>query len=230
MLLEPGQEDLGAFLAKHRVRVVASLPCYSAKNVDSQRGAGVFERSIAALRMLNGLGYGQPGSGLQLDLVYNPGGAFLAPSQAKLSAAYKQELFEAHGVVFSSLLCLNNMPIKRFADFLLRKGQLDEYMQLLVTSFNVAAANNVMCRDTISVGWDGRLYDCDFNQQLDMPMAGGSSGSSAAAAQQGAERAGGPTVFNIDSLEQLTGRPIRCDNHCFGCTAGSGSSCQGATS
>ncbi len=198
---------------------MASLPCYSAENVDQQRGAGVFERSIAALQLLNSLGYGRPGSGLVLDLVYNPGGAFLAPAQATLEGAYRQELADAHGIAFSSLLCLNNMPIKRFADWLQRRGALDEYMQLLVSSFNVGAAEGVMCRGTVSVGWDGRLYDCDFNQQLEMYMAGGKAGSGRQAL----------TVFDVASLEELTARPIAVDNHCFGCTAGSGSSCQGAT-
>jgi radical SAM/Cys-rich protein len=199
--------------------VVASLPCYSEQNVDQQRGAGVFERSISALQLLNSLGYGRPGSGLLLDLVYNPGGAFLAPAQATLEGAYKQELGSLHGVTFSSLLCLNNMPIKRFADWLQRRGKLDEYMQLLVGSFNVAAAEGVMCRGTVSVGWDGRLYDCDFNQQLEMFM-GAPPGSGRQAL----------TVFDVGSLDELTGRAIAVDNHCFGCTAGAGSSCQGATS
>lgn len=227
VLLEPGQQDLAQFLADHRVRVVASLPCYSAKNVDSQRGAGVFERSIAGLRALNALGYGRPDSGLVLDLVYNPGGAFLAPAQQKLEPAYKQELADGYGVAFNSLLALNNMPIKRFADYLTRRGKLDEYMELLVSSFNPAAAGALMCRDTVSVGWDGRLYDCDFNQQLEMGLvapAGVAAAAGAAAAFKG------PSVFDIDSLDQLTGWAIRCDNHCYGCTAGSGSSCQGALS
>jgi len=170
VLMEPGQEDLADFLAQHRVRVVASLPCYSMKNVDSQRGAGVFERSIAGLRKLNALGYGMEGSGLELDLVYNPGGAFLAPSQATLEPAYKEELLGNFGVRFNRLLCLNNMPIKRFHDWLQRRGSLEEYMALLVQSFNAGAAEGVMCRNTVSVNWDGRLFDCDFNQQLDIPL------------------------------------------------------------
>ncbi|KIZ06859.1 Fe-S oxidoreductase [Monoraphidium neglectum] len=240
VLLEPGQEDTPAFLAAHGVRVVASLPCYSQSNVDSQRGAGVFERSISGLKLLNGVGYGQPGSGLSLDLVYNPGGAFLAPSQEKLEPAYKQELWEAHGVAFNSLLCLNNMPIKRFADWLARRGKMEEYMGLLVNAFNPAAGEGLMCRDTVSVRYDGRLYDCDFNQQLDMPMlmrrgAGGGDvdvegieGGEGAEAGVGA--ALGPSVFDLASLDELSGRRIAVDNHCFGCTAGAGSGCQGSTS
>ncbi|KAI8473540.1 MAG: hypothetical protein J3K34DRAFT_410426 [Monoraphidium minutum] len=234
VLLEPGQEDLPAFLASHKVKVVASLPCYSPSNVDAQRGAGVFERSILGLKLLNAAGYGAEGSGLELDLVYNPGGAFLAPGADKLEPAYKQELLEAHGIVFSRLLCLNNMPIKRFADYLLRRGQLEEYMALLVSNFNAAAGAGLMCRDTASVSWDGRLFDCDFNQQLAIPMAlgskggGGGDGNGGVPAEAG-EGLPGPSVFDVGGLGELTGRPIAVDNHCYGCTAGSGSGCQGAT-
>ncbi|CAD7699490.1 unnamed protein product [Ostreobium quekettii] len=223
VLLEPGQEDLPQFLADHKVHVVASLPCYSEKNVNKQRGAGVFERSIWGLQALNRLGYGQEGTGLNLDLVYNPGGPSLAPPQATLEAAYKQELMDAHGIEFNRLFCLNNMPIKRFADFLIRRGKLDEYMQLLLDNFNPAAAEGLMCRDTVNVGWDGRIYDCDFNQQLEIgAMRHGENGSKN-------DSKGPVTVFNITSLDELTGGPIACDNHCFGCTAGAGSSCQGET-
>eukprot|EP00892_Ulva_mutabilis_P010330 jgi/Ulvmu1/766/UM010_0140.1 len=216
VLVEPGQEDLPTFLAKHKVRVVASLPCYSKDNVDSQRGGGTFRRSIEGLRRLNAVGYGQPDSGLMLDLVYNPNGIFLAPEQSVLEPAYKSELQDTYDIQFNSLLCLNNMPIKRYWDYLQRKGEVANYMQLLEQSFNPAAGETVMCRDTVSVSWDGSLYDCDFNQQLAMGMAP-SSGN------------GGPseTVFTIESLDELTGRRIACDNHCYGCTAGSGSSCQG---
>ncbi|KAK9866068.1 hypothetical protein WJX84_008165 [Apatococcus fuscideae] len=168
VLLEPGQEDLVPFLAEQGIRVVASLPCYTPDNVDQQRGRGVFERSIEGLKMLNAAGYGKEGSGLQLDLVYNPNGIFLAPPQAKLQEAYKQELQDLFGISFNRLFCLNNMPIKRYADYLLRQGQLGEYLQLLVQNFNAAAAEGVMCRDTVNVSWDGRVYDCDFNQQLEM--------------------------------------------------------------
>ncbi|CAG9466422.1 unnamed protein product [Pedinophyceae sp. YPF-701] len=216
VLEEPGQEDLADFLAALRVRVVASLPCYSQKNVDLQRGSGVFERSVRGLQKLNAVGYGVPGTGLTLDLVYNPGGPFLAPPQESLEGAYRTELREAFGVEFSSLLALNNMPIKRYYDWLERRGGLEEYMGLLLEGFNPGAAEGLMCRDTVSVGWDGRVYDCDFNQQLEMTLAGGSGES-------------GLTVFDLGSLGELEGRGILVDNHCFGCTAGSGSGCQGAT-
>ncbi|KAG2430407.1 hypothetical protein HXX76_009932 [Chlamydomonas incerta] len=216
VLLEPGQEDLVDFLARHKVRVVASLPCYSEGNVDKQRGRGVFDRSIEGLKLLNAAGYGVEGSGLQLDLVYNPGGAFLAPSQSKLEAAYKSELGGAYGIGFNSLLALNNMPIKRFADFLTRQGAMKDYMGLLVNSFNAGAAEHLMCRDTLSVRWDGVLYDCDFNQQLDMAIEEG-----------GGKASKQLTIWDVSSITDLASRPIRCDNHCFGCTAGSGSSCQG---
>mmetsp|Transcript_18915 Transcript_18915/g.57145 ORF Transcript_18915/g.57145 Transcript_18915/m.57145 type:complete len:482 (+) Transcript_18915:194-1639(+) len=215
VLLEPGQEDLVEFLATNRVRIAASLPCYSAANVDQQRGGGVFERSIKGLQLLNAAGYGVEGSGLELDLVYNPNGEFLAPPQAALEEAYRSELREAYGIVFSRLFALNNMPIKRYVDHLLRRGKLEDYMQLLVQNFNASAANGVMCRDTVSVRWDGALHDCDFNQQLALGLAG-----------KDAPR----TVWDIESLDELTGRPIAVDNHCFGCTAGSGSGCQGAVS
>lgn len=166
--------------------------------------------------MLNQAGYGREGTGLFLDLVYNPNGVFLAPSQEKLEESYKIELKEAYGIEFNSLFCLNNMPIKRYADYLSRRGKLEEYMQLLVENFNAAAANGIMCRDTISVGWDGKLYDCDFNQQLEIGV-------------QKAGHSGSLTVFEIDALDDLTGWRIAHDNHCYGCTAGAGSSCQGAT-
>ncbi|MEW5299162.1 MAG: hypothetical protein WDW36_002203 [Sanguina aurantia] len=253
VLLEPGQEDLHNFLAENKVHVVASLPCYSASNVDKQRGAGVFERSIAALQLLNSVGYGVEGSDLKLDLVYNPGGPFLAPAQAVLESSYKQELSDAHGIVFNRLFALNNMPIKRYVDFLQRRDQLDNYMQLLLQNFNPAAAEGIMCRDTVSVGWDGRLYDCDFNQQLELAMmqpsaqgptqhsgSGSSSGSEGSSTETHSPGGGGggggtggvkstPTVFSVGGLDELTGWTIRADNHCFGCTAGSGSSCTGAT-
>lgn len=270
-----------------QVRVVASLPCYSAANVDAQRGGGVFRRSVAGLQRLNAAGYGRPGSHLHLDLVYNPAGLFLAPPQAQLEPAYKRELKEAFDVDFNALLCLNNMPIKRYWEYLERRGELEEYMKMLVDSFNGSAGEALMCRDTVSVAWDGSMcaacprcmscvqgmvsgshdserllrllpvavaqvhravacahlrarrmccnilqgvhclrrhhlhqytcgnqatacrYDCDFNQQLELPAAGG------------------PTVFDVGNLSELTGRRIACGSHCFGCTAGSGSSCQG---
>ena len=219
VLYEPGQEDLPSFLAENRVKIVASLPCYSESNTDAQRGRGVFQRSIQALRDLNAVGYGVPGTGLELDLMYNPGGAFLPPAQEKLEVAYRSELGDAYGVSFTRLITLTNMPIKRFADQLHREGKTEEYMKLLVENFNPAAANGVMCRDLVSVSWDGRLFDCDFNQQLDMPMP----------REKGDKGSGPLTVFDVDALAMLTGRRLAVDNHCFGCTAGAGSSCSGAT-
>ena len=224
VLFEPGQEDLPAFLASNGVKVVASLPCYSEENTDKQRGAGVFSRSIAALVELNKVGYGVKGTGLELDLMYNPGGAFLPPSEAALTEAYRSELGDTYGVEFSRLVTLTNMPIKRFADFLHREGKTEEYMRLLVENFNPAAAEGVMCRDLVSVSWDGRVFDCDFNQQLDMPMP-----RSFGSARGGGGGGEGLTVFDVDSLDELTGKRLAVDNHCFGCTAGAGSSCSGAT-
>mmetsp|Transcript_9669 Transcript_9669/g.15531 ORF Transcript_9669/g.15531 Transcript_9669/m.15531 type:complete len:462 (+) Transcript_9669:116-1501(+) len=225
VMYEPGQEDLPAFLAANGVKVVASLPCYSEANTDAQRGRGVFQRSIRALQDLNAVGYGVEGTGLELDLMYNPGGAFLPPAQENLETAYRSELGDTYGISFSRLFTLTNMPIKRFADFLHREGKTEEYMKLLVDNFNPAAADGVMCRDLVSVSWDGRLYDCDFNQQLDMPMPAGGGGGGGA----GGSGPRGLTVFDIASLDELTGRSLAVDNHCFGCTAGSGSSCSGAT-
>jgi radical SAM/Cys-rich protein len=213
VLLEPGQEDTAAFLAQHRVRVVASLPCYTAENVDAQRGRRVFERSIAALQLLNDLGYGQPGSDLGLDLVYNPQGASLPPPQAELEARYHEELDSLFGVVFDQLITITNMPIKRFAHALARDGQAEAYQALLVNHFNPETVPELMCRQTLSVGWDGRLYDCDFNQMLELPLGGGPA-----------------SIFDLESLDRLPGATIATGTHCFGCTAGAGSSCGGALS
>jgi radical SAM/Cys-rich protein len=207
----PGQEDTAAFLAEHAVRIVASLPCYTAENVDRQRGRGVFERSIAALKLLNALGYGRPGSGLELDLVYNPQGPSLPPPQAELEARYRAELRERFGIRFGRLLVLTNMPIRRFARALAREGRAAEYMGLLVNHFNPATVPGLMCRDTISVGYDGALHDCDFNQMLGLPLGGRRR-----------------SVFDVDSLAALAGEEIATAPHCFGCTAGAGSSCGGA--
>lgn len=212
VLLEPGQEDLAEFLAQQRVTVVASLPCYSEGNVDLQRGRGVFERSIRGLRLLNSLGYGREGTGLQLHLVYNPVGPHLPPPQAALERDYKEELRRDFGVEFNNLFTITNMPIKRYADYLHRTKKLEEYMDVLVNSFNVTALQNVMCTNLISVRWDGALFDCDFNQQLALPMPAGSPA----------------TIFELESFEDLVGRRITVDSHCFGCTAGQGSSCTGA--
>jgi radical SAM/Cys-rich protein len=211
VLSEPGQEDLAEFLAGRGVQVVASLPCYSRERVDEQRGKGVFGRSIEALRRLNELGYGRPGMGLTLDLVYNPVGAYLPPAQEALERDYKERLLEDFGVVFNSLFTITNMPIKRFADQLEREGRSEEYMALLVSHFNPGTVEGLMCRTMLSVSWDGRLYDCDFNQMLEIDLG-----------------ASVPTVWDLDSLDDLTGAAIATGRHCFGCTAGAGSSCGGA--
>ena len=186
VLSEPGQEDTAQFLASQGVHVIASLPCHSKGNVDKQRGGGVFDRSIAGIHALNTLGYGQPGSDLRLDLVYNPGGAFLPPAQGLLEADYKKRLFTDHGVVFNSLLTLVNMPIKRFADQLRREGDVVRYMGLLKDNFNRATVPGLMCRSLLSIGWDGRLYDCDFNQMMEIPL-GAAIGS----------------IFEIDDVDAL---------------------------
>ena len=212
VLLEPGQEDLAEFLAANQVAVTASLPCYSIENVDAQRGKGVFEKSIVALRRLNALGYGDAGSGLELDLVYNPLGPSLPPPQSKLEDDYRRELGAAFGVRFSRLLTITNMPINRFAHRLAREGKHDEYMSLLVNHFNPATIEGLMCRHLISVGYDGVLYDCDFNQMLELEIGG----------------LDGKTIDDIDSFAVLDGAPIAVGSHCFGCTAGAGSSCGGA--
>ncbi len=211
ILFEPGQEDTAEFLAEHAVKVVASLPCTSAENVDAQRGRSVFERSIAALQRLNGLGYARPGTGLELDLVYNPLGASLPPPQAELEQRYRRELGEQFAIAFDRLLTLTNMPIKRFAHALARDGQAEAYQALLVNHFNPATLPRLMCRDMLSVGWDGRLYDCDFNQMLELPLGAGAS-----------------TIFDLEDLGRLEGAGIATGPHCFGCTAGAGSSCGGA--
>ncbi|MCI0455821.1 MAG: arsenosugar biosynthesis radical SAM protein ArsS [Gemmataceae bacterium] len=174
LLLAPGFEGLPEFLAQQQVEVVASLPCYLPQNTDAQRGEGVFEKSVRALRRLNEVSYGEPGSGLTLTLVYNPVGASLPPPQAALEAAYRRELHERYGIVFNQLFTITNMPISRFLDDLLRTGQLEPYMQRLIDAFNPATAAGLMCRTTLSVGWDGRLYDCDFNQMLDLGLLQGS--------------------------------------------------------
>lgn len=215
ILFEPGMEDLAGFLAANEVHVVASLPCYQAGNVDAQRGRGAFDRSILALRKLNALGYGRPGSALRLDLVYNPTGASLPPAQARLEARYREELGRLFAIEFHRLLTITNMPIKRFAWLLERTGELDRYMSLLVNHFNPVTVPELMCRSLLSVGWDGRLFDCDFNQMLELEL--------------GAAAAAGPrTVWDVTSLDGLTGRRVATGSQCFGCTAGAGSSCSGA--
>lgn len=206
VLQEPGQEDLIDFLKEHRVRIVASLPCYSSENVDQQRGSGVFSRSIAGLLALNDAGYGKSDKH-PLDLVYNPGGAFLPPPQATLQEAYTKELHDTFGIEFDHLFTMTNMPIKRFADYLHRKKELTDYMQLLVDNFNPETLTSLMCKDTVSVSYDGKIFDCDFNQQLGL--------------QNSSDK---KTVFDFESLDELSQQPISTDNHCFGCTAGMGSS------
>jgi radical SAM/Cys-rich protein len=215
ILLEPGHGDLAEFLAENAVEVVASLPCYLEDNVDRQRGKGVFDRSITALRRLNALGYARPGGRLRLSLVFNPQGASLPPPQGALEDAYRAHLRENFGVEFDSLLTLANMPIQRFGSTLLSKGQFGAYMALLQQSHRDENLANVMCRSLISVDWQGYVYDCDFNQMLDLPL-----------------RVNGNPRERLADLvgRDLSGTPIAVANHCFGCTAGQGSSCGGALS
>lgn len=214
ILNEPGQEDLAEFLASHQVEVVASLPCYLEQNVDAQRGAGVYARSIQGLRQLNGLGYGKDGSGLVLNLVYNPTGPFLPPPQAQLEVDYKREL-GAQGIVFNRLLTLTNMPIARFGSSLISKKQFQAYMGLLKSAHLAANVDEVMCRSLISVDWQGYVYDCDFNQMLGLPLP----------------LRGHPRPHLRDLMQtDLNGNPIAIADHCYGCTAGQGSSCGGALS
>ncbi len=210
VLLLPSQNDLAAFLAERQVEIIASLPYYRPSQTDAQRGEGVFEKSIAALRLLNRIGYGIPGSGLILNLVHNPVGAFLPPKQEAIEAQFRKELDRWYGVVFNRLYTITNMPISRFLEFLLETGNFEGYMQRLANAFNPAAAAGVMCRYTISVGWDGTLYDCDFNQMLDLPVTGGAPRH----------------ISNFDPAA-LHHRRIVTGNHCYGCTAGGGSSCGG---
>ena len=214
ILFEPGHEGLAEFLAEHEVEVVASLPCYAMDNVDRQRGKGVFDKSIAALQRLNALGYGHEGSGRVLNLVYNPQGAVLPPPQPALEADYKRELGAHFGIVFNSLFALANMPIQRFGSMLISKGQFNGYIRLLKDNHRDANLAQVMCRSLISVDWLGRLYDCDFNQQLDLPMGGGAEA--------------GPRHLRDLLQADADGAPIRVAEHCYGCTAGNGSSCGGA--
>jgi radical SAM/Cys-rich protein len=207
---EPGYEWVGDFLAAHQVEAVASLPCYSEGNVDEQRGNGVFESSIRALRRLNALGYGRGGTGLALNLVYNPNGAFLPPPQASLEADYRRFLGERFGIEFNSLYAIANMPIKRFGSWLLSKNKFDEYMATLRAAHQDANLEGVMCRSLVSIDWRGYLYDCDFNQMLGIP----------------AEGVGRPHLRDL--LENEAPRRIAVAGHCYGCTAGQGSSCGGA--
>jgi len=213
ILHQPGHEDLARFLAAERVDVVASLPCYTAELVDRQRGKGVYETSIAAIRELNALGYGQEGSGLTLDLVYNPQGPSLPPPQAKLEADYKRILGASFGIVFNRLYTLANMPIQRFGSTLVTKGQFNGYMQLLRGAHRDENLEGVMCRSLVSIDWRGYLYDCDFNQMLGLPLV-----------VAGRARPHLSDVIGAD----LEGNPVVVRDHCYGCTAGQGSSCGGA--
>ena len=209
----PGQEDLAAFLAANQVEVVASMPCYLPDNVDKQRGKGVYDGSIRGLRRLNALGYGREGSGLTLNLVYNPLGPALPPPQAELEADYRRVLAERFGITFNSLFTLANMPIQRFGAILLAKGEFDGYLDKLRRAHRAENLAGVMCRSLLSVDYRGYVYDCDFNQMLDLPLA-----------RRGATRVHLAQLFDDD----LAGNPIRVAGHCFGCTAGQGSSCGGA--
>jgi radical SAM/Cys-rich protein len=215
ILNEPGQEDLAEFLATHQVAITASLPCYLQENVDKQRGKGVFDGSVQGLRKLNDLGYGVDGSSLILNLVYNPVGPYLPPSQQELQADYKKHLGDAYGIQFNQLLTITNMPIQRFGSTLVSKGQFDDYMKLLREAHQEENLASVMCRNLISVDWQGYVYDCDFNQMLKLP----------------AMISNKPKTHIADLIgEDLEGKPIVVMDHCYGCTAGQGSSCGGALS
>ncbi|MEQ1562056.1 MAG: arsenosugar biosynthesis radical SAM (seleno)protein ArsS [Nitrospiraceae bacterium] len=211
VLLIPSQADLADFLASHHVEIVASLPSYQASQTDAQRGDGIFQKSIEALRLLNRLGYGRPDSGLALNLVYNPVGAFLPPKQEAIETQFRKELRAKHGVEFNHLYTITNMPVSRYLEFLVESGNYEQYMERLANAFNPAAAAGVMCRYTISVSWDGKLYDCDFNQMLDLPVDHGAPAH----------------IRDFDPV-QLNQRQITTRNHCYGCTAGTGSSCGGS--
>lgn len=205
-------EDLPQFMADHGVEITCSLPFYNKRRTDAQRGEGTYDKSMKVLKILNEIGYGKEDTGLELNLVYNPVGAFLPGDQASLKQQYKERLWKDHGIVFNDLFTITNLPISRYLNFLVTTGNLDEYMEKLVTSFNPAAAEGVMCRNTISIGWDGTLYDCDFNQMLKMETENGS-----------------PQHIKDWNLEALNDREIKTNQHCYGCTAGAGSSCGGAT-
>ena len=212
ILSEPDQSDLAQFLADQQITVIASLPCYTEDNVDAQRGNGVFQRSIKGLQMLNELGYGQDESGLALNLVYNPTGPFLPPPQNTLQTEYKEHLWKHYGVIFNSLLTITNMPIKRFGSTLVSRKQFDAYMSLLKKNFDEKNLSSVMCKTLVSVDWEGYLFDCDFNQMLELNIENGNR------------------KINVSDLESdtLSGRKISVKDHCFGCAAGQGSSCGGS--
>jgi len=213
VFFEPGKDYLPEFFRQHRVELICSLPCYTEENVDRQRGNGTFDLSIRALQLLNLLGYGVPGTGLQLHLVYNPLGAHLPPPQDRLEQDYQRILLERYGIVFNRLYCLANMPITRFEKYLKRRGEYEPYMALLEAHFNAATLERVMCRTLLSVGWDGSVYDCDFNQMLELPLR---------------DRGGKPLKIGELSTTMAEGQAILVGNHCYACTAGAGSSCGGA--
>lgn len=209
ILANPKYHDLPEFFRKHKVNVVSSLPYFTARRTNAQRGEGVFEKSIEALRMLNAVGYGMENSGLKLDLVYNPSGAFLPGDQQSLEKDFKIKLLSGYGAVFNNLFTISNLPVSRFLEYLVNSGNYESYMQELVAAFNPSAAAGVMCRNTISVGWDGYLYDCDFNQMLDLKIKSDNHIAD----------------FNFDTISN---REIILNQHCYGCTAGAGSSCGGS--
>jgi len=213
ILEEPGQEGLAEFLAAQQVEVVASMPCYLEENVNGQRGKGVFDASIEGLKRLNALGYGDPDTGLELNLMYNPTGPFLPPAEESLAQDYRRVLGEQYGIRFNRLLTLVNMPIQRFGSMLVSTGQFDDYMQLLRDNFAAANLPQVMCRHLLSVDWQGKVYDCDFNQVLGLALPGGHARH----------------LSEIDA-SALQDAPIAVADHCYGCTAGAGSSCGGALS
>lgn len=213
ILANPKYHDLPDFYKKHGVEVVSSLPYFTKLKTDSQRGSGVFEKSIEALEMLNAVGYGIEGSGLKLNLVYNPSGAFLPDDQTALENEFKKKLKLKYNLEFNNLFAITNLPISRFLDYLESSGNYDEYMEKLSDAYNATAAEGVMCRNTLSIGWDGYMFDCDFNQMLDMKI----------------DKAIGEHIRDFD-IEKLNSRSIKISQHCYGCTAGSGSSCGGQTS
>lgn len=212
ILLEPGYQDLPEFLADNHVEIVASLPCYMEDNVDKQRGKGTFNASIFALKKLNELGYGQPKTDLILNLVFNPQGTSLPPEQNALELSYKQHLKDQFDIVFNQLFAITNLPIQRFGSMLISKGEFDQYMQLLKDNFQHQNLDQVMCKNTLSIDWQGYVYDCDFNQMLELPLGSNK----------------GKTHLNDLTLQSLSGQPIKTLQHCYGCTAGQGSSCGGA--
>lgn len=212
ILANPKYHDLPEFFKKHNINVVSSLPSFTARRTDAQRGDGVFNKSIEALKMLNQVGYGKAGSGLKLDLVYNPSGAYLPDDQAVLEQEFKRRLKDGFDIEFNDLFSITNLPVSRFLDYLLNSGNYEEYMNELVNAFNPVAAEGVMCRNMVSIGWDGSLYDCDFNQMLDLKL-----------------NHGAPNHIKDFDWQKVLNREIIINQHCYGCTAGAGSSCGGTT-